>query len=364
MKRSSLLRWLSIATGCVLLCLWPAYGHADLTVNGLDIGPSLGANSGLYNFYDYPFFDGGFPESAEDVQAFQVAPIYNVGKSLSGTNRKKVPGNHQLDALVMLFQWVYFYPWQPFSNHITLSSDMFFNYQTVHVDSGEPVGIGVGGGGFGDISWTPLGIGISYQHWKYEDWVKPTAYISPLIGFPSGAYDKGDAFNTGGNAWSITPAFIGWTYLGKNFGPLAGSEWQEDLIYSHVFSANDQFPTPAPLVKTLGAFTTFSPGDSIVFNNAFLFPVLKDLKAGFHVTYTQSLSAPDIGGLTVHGSEVQELGVGPAFMTHVGPVNLWLSFATDIMTKNVFRQYGFYLTGDYAFPTMALLKDELPSWMK
>lgn len=131
-----------------------------------------------------------------------------------------------------------------------------------------------------------------------------------------------------------------------------------------MFSPNHQAATPAALVKTLGAFTTFAPGDSIVFNNAFLFPVLKDLKAGFQVTYTQSLSSAEIGGLQVHGSEVQELGLGPAFATHVGPVNLWLSFATDVMTKNVFRQYGFYLTGDYAFPTMELFKDQLPSWMR
>jgi hypothetical protein len=362
MKQLWSLGWSALLAGCLALVLWPAPGRADLMVNGLDIGRSLGANSPLYNFYDYPFFDGGFPEGAEDVQGFQVAPIYNVGKSLSGTNRKLVPGINQTDALVMLFQWVYFYPWQPSNKHFTFSSDMFFDYLTVHANSGAPLGVGVGGGGVGDVLWTPMG--IAYQHWQYGDWVKPTAYISPLISFPAGSYDKSAAFNIGSNAWAVTPAFIGWTYLGKNFGALAGSEWQSDLIYSHVFSKNDQFPTPAPLVKTLGDFTSFGPGDTIVFNNAFLFPVLKDLKAGFQVTYTQSLSSADIGGLQIHSSEVQELGLGPAFMSHVGPLNLWLSFATDVMTKNVYRQYGFYLTADYAFPTMAMLKDEMPSWMK
>jgi hypothetical protein len=364
MKSLRPLIWSSLVLSCLALCLWPGGARADLIANGVDIGRSLGANSPLYNFYDYPFFEGGFPEGAKDVQAIQVAPIYNIGGSLSGTNRKLVPGVNQTDALVMLFQWVYFYPWQPPDPHFTFSSDLFFDYLTVHANTSEPLGTGVGGGGLGDVLWTPLGIGISYQHWKYENWVKPTGYISPLISFPAGAYNKTAAFNIGSNAWSVTPAFIGWTYLGKNFGALDGSEWQTDLIYSHVFSPNNEYPTPAPLVNTLGQFTTYEPGDTLVFNNAFLFPILKDLKAGIGVTYTQSLSAPDIGGFQIHSSEVQELGLGPAFMTHVGKINLWFSYAADVLTKNVYRQEGFYLTADYAFPTTALFKNELPSWIQ
>jgi hypothetical protein len=347
-----------VASCCLLLCLWPSVASA---------------NNPLWNFYDYPFFDGGFPEGAADVQGFQVAPIYDVGKSLSGSNGKKVPGIHETDTMAMLFQWVYFYPEaiQPWSwllpsdnKHITLSSDFFFDYATTHADVGQPTGVGVGGGGVGDVEWTPMGIGIAYQHWQYEDWFKLTGYISPLIEFPLGDYDaaaaRGGGFpGLGSNAWTVLPAFIGWNYLGKNFGPLEGSEWQTDLIYFHQFTANDQ-ALIAP--NTLGSFT---PGDSIVWNNAFLVPLLKSLKGGIGVTWYQTLGAPTVNGKTVPGpTEQQELGIGPAFSSHFGPVNFWVSMASDIMTKNVYRQLGFYVTADYAFPTSDLYKDQLLDWMK
>lgn len=342
---------------CLLLCLWPS---------------AASANNPLWNFYDYPFFDGGFPEGAADVQGIQVMPIYDIGKSLSGPSRAKVPGINETDTLIMLFQWVYFYPdaiqpWNwllPSDNkHITLSSDMFFGYATTHVDAGRPTGVGVGGGGVTDLDWTPFGIGIAYQHWQYEDWFKLTGYISPLISFPLGDYDaaagtSGGFAGLGSNSWTFLPAFIGWNYLGKNFGPLEGSEWQTDLIYFHSLSSNSQ----AAIVN--GQFVSATGADTIVWNNAFLVPLLKSLKGGLGVTWVQTLGAPQFNGKNVPHSEVQELGMGPAFSSHVGPVNLWVSMASDILTRNCYRQLGFYVTADYAFPTSDIYKDQLLDWMK
>jgi hypothetical protein len=248
--------------------------------------------------------------------------------------------------MLTLIQWVYFYPWQPSNPHFTITSDFFLVYGAVHTDNSPPgtePGIGVGGGGVADILWTPVGIGIAYQHWQYEDWFKPTFYISPLVSFPAGEFDTGDPFpGLGSGAWSENMAFIGWSYLGENFGPLAGTEWQLDFVYRHTFERNGT--------------TQVGPGDSMVLNNAFLFPVLKYLKVGPAVSYTQTLSRGDVAGVPISHYEAQEVGIGPAFAWPWGPLNFWASAAFDVLTKNQFHQWGFYLAADYAFPSSAMME--------
>lgn len=340
MKRLSAIA-LSFLLACAVLSAWPSKASALV---------------GAYNFFDFPLISG-LPENLPpNLAAIQLFPIYATGDKLIGPSGNKVPGVNKFDTMTLLYQLVYFWPIQPFNPHFQLAADFFLDYAVTHADAGAPVGKGVGGGGFDDILFSPIGLFGECQTCAISDWFRPTGFVVPLINYPSGEFNQrlataGGFPGLGLGAYALVLAFIGWHTLGPDFGKyLSGTLIQQDFLYVHQIDTRGSGPT------------NFTLGDIIVFDNAVMLPVFKGVKIGAEETWLRQLQPNNLafGFSPPSKTELQELGVGPAVTLAVGPVNCFVDWNFDVYNRNTFNTFAIESTCDYAF-TMGDLISELTS---
>ncbi len=320
-----------------------AFGPAladELTWNGTNLG-ALGIHKGLglpilNGFYsgstNLPTLPPGLPGN---TFAFRVRTTYDFSDALADEDGHHVKEVKKVNVTAIQFRTTWILPWQPADPHFRFVYDMIIPVATVHADVGDPIGLGAGGGGLGDIVIEPLELLYALDTPSIA-----TSHVwGPVVVAPTGDYQKDHVFNLGQNIWEFMLQWEWWVTLKQ----LGGLQFHGISLYTHA-TENADFVLGGSTVEN--RFLTgkdeshYKSGDMIDMNADVTIPIPgvhpwgSDMHAGALIAWEHQIEEDKLDGNKVHNSRQEGIAVGPVFYWSKGPFNFYLRGAFDVHTRN------------------------------
>ena len=281
------------------------------------------------------------------ANSWLFAPVTNftTANTLADSSGNSVPGRHDLDAETFLAWTVYFYGKQPDNPHVRFGSQLIASFTTVHANAdifgpGTPKGIGVGGGGFGDLFFAPFTVGVFGAG---NDTVKYSVNNAIFVAFPTGNYNRNNAFSLGSNAYGITTFSEWWV----NFPKFHNIQIHAFNIYMVNFN-NSNFNTTAIDGQPTGSYRT---GQQLILNYDVSYPFDGNkLRVGPLFSLLQQVTNDKLNGSTVYNSKEHVVATGAElYYSPNHSLNFSAKYFQDVSVRNTFKSKGFWFNVAYAF---------------